>query len=408
MHIRSSATPSAKVADGSQDRIAAFQAVLKQIGSDDLARERGEMSAHDAVASLKAINYGAIRLPVSQGGWGLGLSQLFEMTIALAEADPNIPHILRNHFFLVEKILRSEGYTKYTTWTGPVAEGLIFGSGATELGTQDIGGGLVETTVEREGDHFKLNGKKFYGTGNLYSDVLWVYARLVDGDDVFVMVPVNEQGVTIKDDWDGIGQRLTASGTTLFENVTVPEKHVILPWENGPKIPFESTFLQLYLTSIITGILRKIVSDAASVIKQRDRNFYHAVAKRPAEDPILQEAVGRMASVAYIAEASVLRAADALEAALNSAIAGHADESLFLEASLRAAKSKIVIDELALTAATQLFDVAGASAARQSKALDRHWRNIRTIASHNPVSYKARAVGDFIINDAPLPGAAYF
>lgn len=391
-----------------QDRIAAFEDIVKQIAADSIARERGELSAHGAVDSLKAINFGAIRLPASQGGWGLRLSQLFEMTIALAEADPNIPHILRNHFFLVEKILRSEGYSKYTRWIGPVANGLIFGSGATELGTQEIGGGLVQTTVQRDGNLFRINGKKFYGTGNLYSDVLYVYARLVDGDNVFVMIPVGEKGVTILDDWDGIGQRLTASGTTLFENVSVPEDHIIFPQENGPKLPFESTFLQLYLTSIVTGIVRRIVSDAAGIVRQRDRNYYHAVSKQPAEDPILQQAIGRLSSVAYVAEASVLKAADALEAALDTAVAGSPDESLFVEAALRAAKSKVVIDELALTAATQLFDVGGASTARQSISLDRHWRNIRTIASHNPVSYKARAIGDFVVNDTPLPGAAYF
>jgi hypothetical protein len=30
--------------------------------------------------------------------------------------------------------------------------------------------------------------------------------------------------------------------------------------------------------------------------------------------------------------------------------------------------------------------------------LDRHWRNARTLASHNPVVYKPRIVGDFLVN----------
>ena len=49
-------------------------------------------------------------------------------------------------------------------------------------------------------------------------------------------------------------------------------------------------------------------------------------------------------------------------------------------------------------AATQIFEVGGASATRQSAHLDRHWRNIRTIASHNPAVYKARAIGNYIVN----------
>jgi hypothetical protein len=37
--------------------------------------------------------------------------------------------------------------------------------------------------------------------------------------------------------------------------------------------------------------------------------------------------------------------------------------------------------------------------------LDRYWRNARTIASHNPLIYKARIVGDYAVNGARPPFA---
>jgi hypothetical protein len=40
--------------------------------------------------------------------------------------------------------------------------------------------------------------------------------------------------------------------------------------------------------------------------------------------------------------------------------------------------------------------------------LHRHWRNARTIASHNPTIYKARAIGDVEINGADLPPSWFF
>ena len=40
----------------------------------------------------------------------------------------------------------------------------------------------------------------------------------------------------------------------------------------------------------------------------------------------------------------------------------------------------------------------GASATDRGLGLDRHWRNARTIASHNPVLYKARNIGDYSVN----------
>jgi len=49
-------------------------------------------------------------------------------------------------------------------------------------------------------------------------------------------------------------------------------------------------------------------------------------------------------------------------------------------------------------AASLLFDTLGASAVRSSTALDRHWRNARTVASHNPWIFKARQLGDHAVN----------
>jgi alkylation response protein AidB-like acyl-CoA dehydrogenase len=73
------------------------------------------------------------------------------------------------------------------------------------------------------------------------------------------------------------------------------------------------------------------------------------------------------------------------------------------DAAIAAAKAKVIVDELALRSATALFDVGGASAATRGKNLDRHWRNARTPASHNPASYKAQALGAYELHGTRLP-----
>jgi alkylation response protein AidB-like acyl-CoA dehydrogenase len=399
---------------------AAFDAKAVKPGSPELrnlidaiaagaqARDRGESNTHDAIALARAAKLGLYRLPVSQGGGGASLPQLYELVLDLAEADSNIPHILRNHFAFVEKALRSPASPRYARWLGFAGKGQLAGLGASELGTQKIGDGDGLTRLEPQGDGYVLNGTKYYSTGNLYSDFILVNAETPDGKFVSARVSVTQEGVNVADDWDGIGQRLTASGTTVYSNVAVSREDVLLIQEEDVKLPFQATFAQLYLTTIIAGILRSVVKDAVALVQRRERNYYHAVAARPADDPLLQQTIGKLASAAYVAEAAVLRAAEALGAAHESAISGQPDEALFLEAAQRAAKSKVIVDELALNAATQLFDAGGASAAKQSQRLDRHWRNIRTIASHNPVSYKARALGDYLVNETPLPHAAFF
>ncbi|CAM5328086.1 hypothetical protein SRIMM317S_01584 [Streptomyces rimosus subsp. rimosus] len=48
------------------------------------------------------------------------------------------------------------------------------------------------------------------------------------GDKLHVAyVPRDAPGVTVVDDWDGMGQRTTASGTVRLEAVTVPADRVV-------------------------------------------------------------------------------------------------------------------------------------------------------------------------------------
>ncbi|WP_223252356.1 hypothetical protein [Paracoccus mutanolyticus] len=55
-------------------------------------------------------------------------------------------------------------------------------------------------------------------------------------------------------------------------------------------------------------------------------------------------------------------------------------------------------DRAGLRAVTDVFDALSASSTDQGLALDRHWRNARTAASHNPAIYKQRILGDHAVN----------
>ncbi len=73
-------------------------------------------------------------------------------------------------------------------------------------------------------------------------------------------------------------------------------------------------------------------------------------------------------------------------------------EERVLQGSLATAKTQIVVSELAPHAGERLFEAGGASATSRVHNLDRHWRNLRTIFSHNPLLHKARVIGDYQLN----------
>jgi alkylation response protein AidB-like acyl-CoA dehydrogenase len=334
------------------------------------------------------------------------------VVIRLAEADANVAHILRNHFSFVEIYAREPGIpqTQARAWRKLLADGAIIGLASGELEGTQVGAVKLATAITpAPGGGYLLNGVKYYSTGTIFADYVLVRASGPDDASVSLLIPVKREGIEIIDDWDGMGQRLTGTGTTRFTDVAVSEDEVVFDAPGiGHGRAYYNTQAQLFLTAVNAGIIRAILRDAVSLVKRRERSFYYAPAPRAVDDPLLQEVVGQIASNAFAAETVVLAAADALERASLAREVGSPSEALDAEAALRAAQAKIVVDELAIRSGGLLFDVGGASATKRETNLDRHWRNARTLASHNPASYKARAIGNLEINDAPLPSLGFF
>jgi alkylation response protein AidB-like acyl-CoA dehydrogenase len=184
-----------------------------------------------------------------------------------------------------------------------------------------------------------------------------------------------------------------------------------VPYDAEPVPSVQYASLQLYIHAVVAGILAGVVDDGVNLLRSRDRSFSHAPTDRPTDDPHLQRLLGELASTAYIAKAAVLDAAEAIATATNSAAStpdGNPDAELATEAQLKVAKVKVHLDAIAPEAATRLLELGGASAASRQKGLDRHWRNIRTITLHNPVAYKAVAIGQNLLHGTPVPANAYF
>lgn len=385
---------------------------LDAIAAGTRERERELRPPHDAIDIVRSSGLSAVRLPVEQGGSGADVRELFAILIALARADSNVPHILRTHFSFVEDRLRTPGEIHHDRWIGEIARGAIFGNAISELGPRPVGThgnvGNITTTLSPHGDDYLLEGTKYYSTGSLYSDWVAVLAATPEQELAYAVIQTDRDGLTLEDDWDGIGQRLTATGTTRLERVFVRANEVLPVPGTEPGAGPDAAFLQLYLTAIGAGILHATADDAVALVRSRERTYTHAVTPTAAADPQLQQIVGEIRSLAYAAEAIVLHAADAIQAATVAAIAGEPTAALDHEASLQAAQAKVVVDGLAPRATTLLFDVGGASATKRSHDFDRHWRNVRTLASHNPTVYKARAIGDHEINGTPLPNNGFF
>ncbi|MGV2979408.1 acyl-CoA dehydrogenase family protein [Camelimonas sp. ID_303_24] len=390
-----------------------FSELFAWIRAGAADRDHGRILPFDVIRRVRESRLGALRLPRASGGFGVSSRDLFRVVLDLAAADPNVAHILRNHLSFVDRFALPAGARGAALkWLPDIAAGAIVGLAMTEQGAGKVGGGVstYATALTPDGAGFRLNGRKFYSTGALFSDILLVRAAGPDGRNLSVLLPTRRDGVELVDDWDGAGQRLTGSGSTVLHNVRV-EADEVLPDEPGSGfgLPYSNTLAQLLVTAIVAGILRNVATDAGDLVRsRRDRNFYYSSAERPEDDPLLQEVVGRIGADAWTAETLILAAADAHDALSGARVRGEPDEELAHHAAVLTARAKLVVDELTLRSATRLFDVGGASATQRGKNLDRHWRNARTLASHNPTTLKAQALGAWELTGTPLPKLGFF
>ena len=267
-----------------------------------------------------------------------------------------------------------------------VNRGKIFGNASSEQNNLKLGL-FFETKLTRDADGagYRLNGQKFYSTGSLYSDWIQVFASTPEGNIAGATIPVDRDGVTLKDDWDGFGQRLTGTGSTILDNVYVkPDEAADYgPPEVQPP-SYQFAIIQLYLQALTAGILRNVQQDAVALVQRRRRNFSHALAERPVEDHQLFQVMGEIATDAFAAEAIVLAAADTIQLAADSVVNGLPDPECASDAQIAAAQAKVAVDRFSYQTTSRLFDAGGASSTQAIYNLDRHWRNARTISTHNP------------------------
>lgn len=366
-----------------------FAGLLEEVREGAVQRELDRELPIDLVRRLADAGVGRVRLPVADGGLGASIAESVALTIALSAADANVGHLVRSHAGFVELVLRRAPGPERDAWIARIAGGALVGNATSELTGTTLAD--ISTRVTASGDGtWRLDGRKFYSTGTLYSD--WVYLAAADGDArVTFAVPTDAPGVDVRDDWDGFGQRATASGTTVFDGVPVDASQ-FATYGAGPLTHIQA-YYQLHLVAVLAGIAEAVVRDAADFVRPRTRSYVHANTARPADDPQVLEVVGRLSTTAFAVRAAVLEAARALDLAADVPPGEAVDARLLEEAEIAVYQAQVLATDAVPDAATRLFEVGGASATERTRALDRHWRNARTVASHNPAVFKARTIG---------------
>ena len=359
--------------------------------TDAARRDRERIYPLAALALFSRSGLGSISVPRKFGGGGLSFRTVAEVFRIISAADPSLGQIPQNHFGLIQFLLDAGSEAQQRAIFSAVVAGQRLGNGGPEKNTRHTR--EIQARLTASGDGLLLSGEKFYSTGALFAHILVTTALDDDGRAVMAFIPRPAEGLQVIDDWSGIGQRTTASGTVRLQQVAVdPALVVAVPGGDRPSL--RGPVSQLIQAAIDAGIARGAFDEACAFIRDHSRPWVDAGVARNADDGQLQADVGRIYTELLAGESLLRRAAGVLDTTDPARL----DDALAAAASIAVAEAKALTTEIALKASEKLLEWGGSRATLGEHNLDRHWRNARTHTLHDPVRWKYHAIGNYYLN----------
>lgn len=358
------------------------------------ARDAVRILPHAEMAAFSDSGLGAITVPRTYGGPGLGRRTLVEVFEILCAADSSAGQVPQNHFGVLHLLSEAGSPEQKRRWFADVLAGQRIGNAGPEKGRQIITHN--RTGLHRTAQGLRLTGRRFYSTGAIFAH--WIPTRANDdqGRPVQVWVPHDTPGVQVVDDWDSFGQRTTASGTVIFDDVPIDDDQIIPVWQRAHVPGLSGPTSQLIQAAIDSGIAIAALDEAVAFVRDRSRPWVDSGVARAQDDPYIIADVGRLQIDLWAAQEVLYQAADLVDRIATGPVS--AEDSA--RASVAVAEAKILTSEIALTATEKLFELAGTSSVRAGPNLGRHWRNARVHTLHDPVRWKYHLLGNWHLNGA--------
>lgn len=387
---------SAKTITGDAEALTVAAALADEFRAEASRRDAERRLPREELDRLSGSGLLAVTVPAEHGGADVRQETLAEIFRLLASADASLAQIPQSHFVYVNVIHRQGTAEQRKFFFGEVLAGRRFGNAQSEAGTKHVQD--IRTRLESAADgSYVLTGVKHYSTGALFADWIPVLAR-AEGDNLHVAyVPRDAEGLTVVDDWDGMGQRTTASGTVRLDAVLVPADRV-LPHHltfRGPQL--HGAVAQLLHAAIDAGIAAGALVEAAEFVRTKSRPWFEWCRDR------------RRGSAAHPA---LRRAGHSGPGHRGAARRGGPGGRHGPRRPHRGVGGRGVHRRGRREGARREHRRRGVGRALrgvrhpvrpQLLNLHRHWRDARTHTLHDPARWKIQHIGRYVLNGTPPP-----
>ncbi|WP_240032132.1 SfnB family sulfur acquisition oxidoreductase [Pseudomethylobacillus aquaticus] len=339
----------------------------------------------------------AITVPKQYGGAGVSYRTLGEVIKIISAVDPSLGQLPQNHLVIIEHLILDANEDQKRFFFDLVLRGARFGNAFSEKGSRTVA--EFATLIKPDNADYVVNGTKFFATGALLAHWIPIVAVTEEGLPHLALAEQGTAGLTVVNDWSSFGQRTTASGTVVIDNVRVPAAHVVPIYRAFARPTIGGPSSQFIQAAVDAGIAVGSINATLDYVRSSARPWIDAQnIQRASDDPYTIQQVGDLELRLHAAEALLERAAYRLDAA-----ALEPSEESVAAASIAVAEAKVLTTEVALLASNKLFELGGTRSTLEEFNLDRHWRNARTHTLHDPVRWKFHAIGNYYLNNTNPP-----
>ncbi|MCJ1239056.1 hypothetical protein MMC14_007049 [Varicellaria rhodocarpa] len=374
--------------------------------NDAAQRDISNASPVAEVSLLKSSGLLKVLGPVRYGGGGQSWEVGYKVIREVAKGDGSLGMLLGYHLLwsTTANVVGTDDQKERVQKL--IIENNYFIGGAVNPRDSDL-------NITSDGNHIVFNGFKNFNTGGVVSD-LTILEGVLEGseDHIFSFVKTDQTGIQFARNWDNVGLRLTESGSVKISNIRAPWKDAFgwdsetkKPIESILKIPFATLLLptiQLVFSNFYLGIALGSLQFASRYTTSSTRAwpFGGDNKEKPTEEFYILERYGNFKAHLRAAEALADRAGQEI-ANIYTQYGEKRDVSTRQrgDAAEWVASIKIVATDVGLRVTSGVFEVTGARATGKKVGLDKFWRDIRTHSLHDPVAYKNRELGRYVLLD---------
>jgi alkylation response protein AidB-like acyl-CoA dehydrogenase len=267
------------------DRLARWLELADQLAARFCERapkhDRAGTMPTENFVDLRAAGFHLLPVPQEYGGWGATLPEAVRVIERLARGDGATALVFDMHVQVVGSLAETRPWNddRFARFCCEIVEhGALVNSAATEpeLGSPSRGG-LPKTTARKDGNVWRVTGRKSWASGAPVLSHFLIPAVLEDAPQgtvgVFLMA-MDRPGVHFEETWDPLGMRGTGSHDLVLEAVPIDAQNLVVVREVGAPDPAKvSTGAWFSLT--VGGVYLGIAQAA------RDVALQYAQARKP-------------------------------------------------------------------------------------------------------------------------------